>query len=70
MAGGFPWAAVVLVVFVARCGGREPDEALLGTVNDLYVQARGFEDARQMLTAMRTLTTALRLLPSDARVRR
>ena len=68
--GSIVRATVVLALLAARCGGQASDDALLGTVNDLYVQAREFEDERQMLTALRTLAAAARLLPSDARVRR
>jgi hypothetical protein len=64
------WTALIRLLFLAACvvvrGGG--DDALVGTVNDLYIQARTFEDGSQMLLAMRTLTAAARLLPRDARV--
>lgn len=60
--------AAICMVQPVRVQHGSADEALIGTVNDLYMQARTFEDGSRMLLAMRTLTTAARLLPSDARV--
>ena len=62
--------ALIRILLLAACqmahGGR--DDALVGTVNDLYIQARTFEDSSQMLLAMRTLMAAARLQPRDVRV--
>jgi len=40
------------------------------TANDLFMRARSYEESRDPLLAMRTYQTALRVLPSDSRIRR
>lgn len=61
-------ALFLLVIGSSAPEGTINEDAILRTANDLYMQARAFEDSSQMLTAMRTLTAALRLLPTDARI--
>ena len=61
-------ALALLLLELSPGDGVVSDDALLRTANDLYMQARSFEDSQMMLLAMRTLMAAARLLPTDTRV--
>ncbi|KAJ1476670.1 hypothetical protein T484DRAFT_1824159 [Baffinella frigidus] len=66
-------AAFVLLALLSSATHAQQDtsqEWAENTVNDLFMRARSYEDSSDQLLAMRTYQTALRVLPSDLRIRR